>query len=388
MAGITRRHSKNCAFRAGGKCDCNAGWEASVYIARDRRKIRKTFPTQAAARSWRTTAARRAQLGGLRAPTSLTIRQAADEWLDGANSGVIRNRSGDVYKPSVLRGYDEALRLRVLPAVGAHKLADIAAPDIQDLIDRWQADGLGASSIRNALMPLRVIYRRAVARGIVAVNPTAGVELPAVRSPRDRIASPDEAGRLLDALHHDRALWATALYAGLRRGELQALRWEDVDLAGGVIHVRLSWDPQAGEIAPKSRAGIRRVPIPARLRDELVEHRMTSGDLERVFGRADGRPFNPRTVDRRARRAWALFNLAPIGLHEGRHTFASLMIAAGVNAKALATYMGHANIAITFDRYGHLMPGNETEAAGLLDAYLDRADTAARIAQLDTGSTG
>ncbi len=383
MAGIARRHSTGCATRTGGKCDCNAGWEASVYIARDHRKVRRTFPTQAAARSWRTTAAQSAQIGGLRAPTSLTVRQAAHEWVDGARTSVIRNRSGDVYKPSALRGYEEALRLRVLPAIGAHKLADIAAPDVQDLIDRWQAAELSASSIRNTLLPLRVIYRRAVARGIVAVNPTAGVELPAVRGTRDRIASPDEAGRLLGALHHDRALWATALYAGLRRGELQALRWEDVDLAAGVIHVRRSWDPQAGEIAPKSRAGIRRVPVPARLRDELVEHRMSAAAGERVFGRADGRPFNPRSVDRHAGRAWAALELAPIGLHEARHTFASLMIAAGVNAKALATYMGHANIAVTFDRYGHLMPGNETDAAGLLDAYLDRADTAARIAQLD-----
>ena len=64
--------------------------------------------------------------------------------------------------------------------------------------------------------------------------------------------------------------------------------------------------------------------------------------------------------------------LQPI-THECRHTFASLMIAAGVNAKALSTYMGHAGVAITYDRYGHLMPGNEAEAAGLLDAYLDNA---------------
>ena len=62
----------------------------------------------------------------------------------------------------------------------------------------------------------------------------------------------------------------------------------------------------------------------------------------------------------------------PIGLHERRHTFASLMIGAGVNAKALSSYMRHASIPITLDRYGHLIPGNEEEAAGLLDAYLAR----------------
>ncbi len=59
------------------------------------------------------------------------------------------------------------------------------------------------------------------------------------------------------------------------------------------------------------------------------------------------------------------------------------MIATGVNVKALSTYMGHANISITLDRYGHLMPGNEAEAAGLLDAYLERANTAARLAQIE-----
>jgi integrase len=76
--------------------------------------------------------------------------------------------------------------------------------------------------------------------------------------------------------------------------------------------------------------------------------------------------------------------LRPITLHECRHTFASLMIAAGVNAKALSTYMGHSTISITMDRYGHLMPGNEAEAAGLLDAYLERADTKARLAQIES----
>jgi integrase len=63
----------------------------------------------------------------------------------------------------------------------------------------------------------------------------------------------------------------------------------------------------------------------------------------------------------------------PICLHDCRHTFASLMIAAGVNAKALSTFMGHANISITLDRYGHLMPGAEDEAAALLDGYLQAA---------------
>ncbi len=92
-----------------------------------------------------------------------------------------------------------------------------------------------------------------------------------------------------------------------------------------------------------------------------------------MFGVTPSRPFTDTSLRERTERAWKRAGLDRIRLHECRHTFASLMIAAGVNAKAPSTYMGHANISITLDLYGHLMPGNEEEAAGLLDAYLERS---------------
>jgi integrase len=95
---------------------------------------------------------------------------------------------------------------------------------------------------------------------------------------------------------------------------------------------------------------------------------------DRLFGATETRPFNGIKLSERADTAWESAKLDRITLHECRHTFASLMIAAGVNAKALATFMGHAAISITLDRYGHLMPGNEKVAAGLLDEYLVRAE--------------
>ena len=93
-----------------------------------------------------------------------------------------------------------------------------------------------------------------------------------------------------------------------------------------------------------------------------------------MFGADGERPFNYWTLVSRAKRAWKAAELAPIGLHECRHTFAALMIAAGVNPKALSTFMGHASISITLDRYGHLFPGSEDEAAELAHAYLQRVD--------------
>jgi integrase len=121
------------------------------------------------------------------------------------------------------------------------------------------------------------------------------------------------------------------------------------------------------------------------LRDHLDEHALRNGGEGFAFGGQS--PFHPRRLTERADRAWEKAGLARITLHECRHTFASLMIAAGVNAKALSTYMGHANIGITLDRYGHLMPGNEEEAAGLLDAYLDRANIQARMAAIASDGT-
>jgi integrase len=149
-----------------------------------------------------------------------------------------------------------------------------------------------------------------------------------------------------------------------------------------VIHVRRGWDVIEGEIATKSGKD-RRVPISAMLRDYLDEQLLGLAWQDGlVFGATASSPFPLTSTNTRALKVWEKAKLAPITRHECRHTFASLMIAAGVNAKALSTYMGHAAISITLDRYGHLMPGNEAEAAGMLDAYMARADTRARLAQL------
>ena len=371
--GVRRRHSAGCSSRDSGPCDCRAGWEASVFSTRDGRKVRRTFPTMAAAKAWRADAFAGLRRGTVRASHSTTVRQAAEVLVAGMTSGLVRNRSGDLYKPSAIRSYDDALRLHVLPELGALKLADVQRRDVQRLADDLLRSGRDPSTIRNALMPLRVIYRRALADGEVSVSPCSHVRLPAVRGRRERIVTPVEAAALLSALpEDDRAVWALALYAGLRRGEIMALRWSDLDLTDGVLRVERAWDPKSRVfVAPKSRAGRRRVPIAAVLRVALLSHEQR-GASDLVVSGLDGQPFDSARLTARAVGAWRSARLNPITLHDARHTFASLMIAAGVNAKALTTYMGHASVTITYDRYGHLTPGSESEAAALLDAYLAR----------------
>jgi integrase len=385
LTGIEVRHAKACASREGRKCNCRPTYQASAWSARDEKRLRKTFPTLAAARHWRAEAQNAIHRGKLRAPTSTTLAEAGEELIEGMRSGKVRTKSGDLYKPSAIRSYERALHDRVLPELGAKRLGDVQRRDVQHLADELLGEDLDPSTVRNVLMPLRVIFRRAIEDGDLAVNPTGHLRLPAVRGRRERIASPEEAALLLAALpDRDRAVWATALYAGLRRGELMALRWEDVDLAKAVIHVERAYDEKGRvHIEPKSRAGRRTIPIIGTLREELLAHKSREGrDSGLVFGSSGDRPFVTSNLWRRAQVAWRRAGLNPIGLHEGRHTFASTLIAAGVNAKAITTYMGHASIQTTYDLYGKLMPGSEAEAAALVDAYLSRADTLSRLAQL------
>jgi integrase len=395
-SGITIRHQRRCpAFKGrDALCTCKPTYQAHVWDKRSGKRIRKTFPTLAAAKGWRQDALPELRRGTMRAPSQQTLRRAWEEWLEGAKAGTIRTRSGDTYKPSALRGYEQAMRLRILDDYGALKLSDVSRLSLQDLADRLLAEGMDASTIRNTFLPLRAIYRRALSRGEVAVNPVAGLTLPAVRGRRERIASPAEAAALIAALpsEHDRAVWATAFYAGLRLGELQALRYEDIDLQAGVIRVERSYDKLAGVVDPKSRAGRRKVPIVAALRGHLAAHMLRRGNGDGYFFGAHGRPLNRPMLIKRASRAWAVASigvfltgkplpaeLGPIGLHEARHTCASIMIASAVNVKALSTYLGHSSIQITLDRYGHLMPGNEDEAVDLIDNYLERQAREVRL---------
>jgi integrase len=250
--------------------------------------------------------------------------------------------------------------------------------ELQRLVNRWHAEGLSASTIRNTVNALRSLYRHALAVDLVTLDPTDGLTLPAVKGTRKRIADPTEARRLLDALEDHRVLWATALFAGLRRGELLGLQYGDVDLSAGTIRVARSWDaPSRSFVDPKSAAGRRLVPVARELRALLAAHKLAAVDTSPtalVFAGPGGKPLGAKAISKSADDAWRAAGLERIVLHSCRHTYASWMIAAGVNAKQLSIWCGHATIAVTLDLYGHLMPGSEAEGAAALDRFLDAAD--------------
>jgi integrase len=165
------------------------------------------------------------------------------------------------------------LRLRVYPQLGETPFYRLRRVHLQDLVDGLLAHGVAPATVKTAIGARGAIYARAVQRDELDVSPTRAVKLPTIRNGRRRFASPPEANALLAAVpERDRAVWATAFYAGLRRGELMALRWADVDLQAGTIDVHRSWNMEHGPGDTKNRDR-RRVPIAAVLREHLAAAR-------------------------------------------------------------------------------------------------------------------
>ncbi|MGI8513499.1 MAG: site-specific integrase [Solirubrobacteraceae bacterium] len=371
----TKRKPQRQGIESRRTIDNREQFRGTAYDRRTGRKLRGPWTySLSEARSWRIDTLAQLQSGARPAERGPTLRDAAATFLAGIESGAIYNCKGAAYKPSVQRDYRRDLDKRIVPLIGGSRLNELTLPDIQRVADRLATDGLAPASVRNSIMALRALYAWALPRGFAHGNPCVGLRLASAEKGRDRIASASECALLIAALPpRDRATLGLATYAGLRAGELLALDWSAIDLDRGMVRIERAWDHGSRTfIAPKSKAAARDVPIVARLRLLLEDHRELTAGAGLLFGGRDPRrPMNHSALLRRMKRSWSASGLEPLGLHEARHTYASMMIAAGANAKALCTYMGHGSIAITYDRYGHLFPGSEVEVRALLDAYLE-----------------
>jgi integrase len=394
-------HQRKCGQRAGGRCNCAPSYRVQLWDPRARKLHRKTFRVKAEAVTWRDDMKIAIRHGKVRPQIRTSVSQAASALVAGMADGTILDRKGAPYKPSTRRSYEQAINgyLKADP-LASLALTDVRRADVQDYVDRLREQGLSPSTIANKLDPVRVIFRRALRRDEIAVDPTVELELPAIRGRRERIAGRAEAAALIDALpESERALWATALYAGLRRGELRAMRWSDIDLATepAVIHVRRTWDDAEGEVDVKTEAGFRSVPLTGRLCALVVEHGLATrrGGDDLVFGRTASDPFTPTTVRTRALTAWGWKRipnpepegsrmvwvkardhaLDPLTPHEARHCAASYLIEAGLNDLELTATIGHSDSRTTKRIYGHLFPDSGATIAAKLDAYLEARDT-------------
>ncbi len=249
--------------------------------------------------------------------------------------------------PRTRESYDQVTRLYILPAMGDVELEEIS-PEILQLAVNAAADR-GGRQAQIVYALLHAVLRRAYRSRLIPWNPADAIDKPEHEQEQGRALSAADLAAVEPWIQDDVAL-SLALYAGLRRGEICGLRWADVDLPLGVIHVRRQRCRAYGQLIekpPKSRAGVRDIPIKGALLPILrAAYRLAPRDW--VVDVA------PEAITRR----WSqLQKQQGIGeryrLHDLRHTYGSRLVLDGVNLRVVQYLMGHSKIDITMRVYSH-----------------------------------
>lgn len=299
--------------------------------------------------------------------SSLTVAEYLEDWLH--THGTMRLR------PRTLLGYQDHVRRLISPRIGRIKLSRLSPRHVRgmetDLLLHGRSNG-GPLSPRTVLHSHRILscaLTHAVKSELVSRNVAALVDPPRVPRYEFRSMTFQQTHELIEGLVDPvlRSLVLLAVQTGLRRSEVLALQWRDVDLEAGALSVRRSLvrlDRGRHSLSePKSGRG-RVVQLVTESRDLLLSMREGEPDGgEFVFHRADGTPLRPHTVTQAFRRAAVRAGLDGLRLHDLRHTHASLMLARGVHLKVVSERLGHSSIGITGDIYSHVLPSVQREAA-------------------------
>jgi integrase len=276
----------------------------------------------------------------------LEIREVGERYIDRLE-GLGRKRT-------TIADYRSTLRVHLVPFFGGRSLEQVDVQLVEAFITAKQREGKAPKSISNYLGLLYSIFEYAVKRGLARSNPVAAADKPRVEA-RDtdiHYIEIDELEELIAAVPEDalggveRVLYRTAAMTGLRRGELLALRWRDVDWSAGVVRVRRSYT--RGEFGtPKSRRSSRAVPLPDLLAVELechFQHSLFCDDDDLVFAHPQrGTVLDPSRLRKRFKSAARRANLRDVRFHDLRHTFGTRMAAAGAPLRAIQEWMGHSD---------------------------------------------
>ncbi len=232
-------------------------------------------------------------------------------------------------------------------------------PHALDVAKRRVRLGTSAGTLQNAKTALSAMLVKAVDWGYIDKNPAAALELPKQNEePEMRVLTREQIGLLLDAASEARLPILTAVSTGIRRGELFALRWSDFEPERRRLWVRRSLNRHLEFQRPKTKKSVRSIACRPTLVQALREHRMASSfsaDDDLIFPNTNGGPMDAANFVRREfRPALRRAGVPMVRWHDLRHTFVSLLIAEGLAPKLISELCGHASIAITMDRYGHL----------------------------------
>lgn len=331
-----------------------------------------------------------AATGGSIDPSKMTVSEFIDRWERDWMAGNVSPKTGERYA--------EILRKHVRPRIGSRHLQKVVPATLADLYATLQREGRGEGkglAARTVGHVHRVLHRalgHAMLWGLVQQNVAAVVSPPKVQDEEIQILADGDVQTVLKKLR-GRPIYplaAVALATGMRRGELLALRWQDLELDRRLLRVERALETTKAGLrfkAPKTRHGRRAITLPSAIVEELRAIRKTAqeqwlsagmGKLAPdalVFGSWDGAPRHPDGITKEWSRAMATIGMRHVTLHSLRHTHASQLIASGLDVLTISRRLGHGSPAITLRVYGHLFTNTDDRAAQAIEATFRAAGT-------------
>lgn len=296
-------------------------------------------------------------------PKQITFKDFAQKWLEDYARINIR--------PATYTSYEGIIRMHLNPDLGHKWLEKVTAGDIQQIISRKiSKEGLSPKTAINIIVVVKEMLAHAVAWDYLYRNPAEKVKRPRIEEKEMDFLISDEVKSLLHHVSEEYyTFFLTAILTGMRRGELVGLKWTDINWNSSEIVVRRAL--YKGEFSSlKTRNANRRILMSPMLRHAMEQHRLLGRKSERnlIFCNREGNPIDANNmVKREFYPALERAGIRRIRFHDLRHTYASLLIAQGENIKFIQSQLGHSSAKTTLDRYGHLMPNLENDAAKRLD---------------------
>jgi len=343
------------------------------YTDNSGKRRAKQFKRKKDADAWSTSAAWQVSQG-IHTPDSqsISVEEAVNYWL-------VRARNDELER-STITSYEAAARLHILPFLSHIKLSKLSRPMIEEFRDKL-LQTRSRSMAQRVIRYLVQILNEAMSRGLIAINPAKGVTVRQGRKEPITIPSKDEQLAIIDACGcEERAFFLTVIFAGLRASELRGLAWSNIDFVQQTVKVTQRADSWNQIGLPKSKAGSRAIPLPDSALNALRAWKLASpySKMDLVFPSNNGTPQSYSNLMQRkihpiqieagvsvvsTDKHGGKVHKAKYGLHAFRHAAASAWIDQNIDLKRLQSWMGHENIQITIDTYGHLMHDSAKDAA-------------------------
>lgn len=314
-------------------------------------------------------------VSGTYSNADLTVSAYLDKWLDSMISQV---------KPRTIEIYSDQARLHIKPRIGKIKLNKLNALHIQTMCKEI-AEEIGARTANLCRVQMVTSLKQAIAWQLISRNIAEGIKPFKVEKKEMQVWTPEEAVTFLDYAKANRlyAAFYLVMATGLRRGELLAIRWQDIDFENQMLSIKQSLSHKKGEFVfskPKTNKGIRQLALSADVLEELKEHKKCQdaeykflgfkADHDLVFISEVGTPIVPRNFQR----TWAKLKrdtgVTDIRLHDLRHLHVSFLVKKGVDLRTIADRVGHTNPSFTLDTYSHMLEGQRRAAAVSLTEML------------------